>query len=114
MPPRLRQIASNIALSAVAIVVSLLIAEVLTRALTHFPIHSHITNRVFDDRLLYRMDTNVRGIDSSGFRNPERTGQSFPKIAAIGDSFTYGFNVSRENSWPGQVPIPKRFFPLAK
>jgi len=83
-----------------ALAVSLLAAEVVARALTHFPIHSPAANLTFDDRLLYRVDPGVDGIDANGFRNPESYAHDFPKIAAIGDSFTLGYNVESEESWP--------------
>ena len=83
-----------------ALAVSLLVAEAAARALTHFPIHSPAVNLTFDDRLLYRVDPGVKGIDSNGFRNPEAYAKDFPKIAAVGDSFTLGYNVESADSWP--------------
>ena len=83
-----------------ALAVSLLAAEAVARVLTHFPIHSPAANLTFDDRLLYRVDPGVDGIDANGFRNPESYAGDFPKIAAIGDSFTLGYNVESEQSWP--------------
>ena len=83
-----------------ALIVSLLVADVAARTLTHFPIHSPAANLTFDDRLLYRVDPGVRGIDSNGFRNPEEYTRDFPEIAAIGDSFTLGYNVESADSWP--------------
>ncbi len=43
------------------------------------------------------MDPDFKDIDSNGFRN---SSLQPAKIVAIGDSHTYGFNVSTENSWP--------------
>jgi len=83
-----------------ALVVSLLGAELAARVLTHFPIHSPAVNLTFDDRLLYRVDPGVDGIDANGFRNPSGYFGDFPKIAAIGDSFTLGYNVESDESWP--------------
>lgn len=99
----MRDVLQNIALLVLSTVVALAVAEVLARQLTHFPIHSPVSNRVFDERLLYRMDRNVEGIDRNGFRNPESHAREFPPIAALGDSQTYAYNATRETSWPGHL-----------
>lgn len=91
----------NGAILVVSLVVSLLIAELLLRTLTRFPIHSPMANLTFDDRLLYRVDPALDGFDALGFRNPETLHQRFPKVAAIGDSHTLGYNVRGPASWPG-------------
>jgi len=93
----------NAVLLSVSLAAGLGISELVLRHFTAFPIHAPMGNRVFDDRLLYRMDSNLAGIDAAGFRNPESYGTDFPRVAAIGDSFTYGYNVSREASWPGRL-----------
>jgi len=103
MNPRAKRIVVNCMLVLVSVTCGLAFSEVILRTYTSFPIHAPMGNRIFDDRLLYRMDTNLRGIDSAGFRNPEPYVTDFPDIAAIGDSFTYGYNVSREASWPGRL-----------
>jgi hypothetical protein len=41
---------------------------------------------------------NIEGIDENGFRNPRRFIDY--EIGAIGDSFTFGYNVKSKNSWP--------------
>ena len=83
-----------------ALALSLLAAEAAARLLTHFPIHSPAANLTFDDRLLYRVDLALDGIDANGFRNPSSYANNFPKIAAVGDSFTLGYNVESRESWP--------------
>lgn len=100
---KLRSMLFNGLLVVLSLITGLAISEVALRHQTGFPIHAPNGNRVFDDRLLYRMDTNLAGVDRAGFRNPESYPDQFPKIAAVGDSFTYGFNVSREASWPGRL-----------
>ena len=92
----------NTILLTVTFVIGLAFCEAALRYYTSFPIHAPNGNRTFDDHLLYRMDTNLAGIDAAGFRNPESYVNDFPKIAAVGDSFTYGYNVSSEASWPRQ------------
>lgn len=44
------------------------------------------------------MKTSKPQIDELGFRNPSLPKQA--EIIALGDSFTYGYNVSSNNSWP--------------
>lgn len=103
----MNQKAKGIFLNSILVLVSVLVGlgvtELVLRNFTQFPIHAPMGNRTFDDRLLYRMDTNLAGIDADGFRNPETYLDNFPKVAAVGDSFTYGYNVSREASWPGRL-----------
>lgn len=100
---KIRSLSINMLLVALSLAVGSALSEVALRHFTGFPIHAPNGNRVFDDRLLYRMDTNLAGIDRAGFRNPKSYPDRFPKVAAVGDSFTYGYNVSREASWPGQL-----------
>jgi len=100
---KIRSLLFNTLLVALSLAAGLALSEAALRHFTGFPIHAPNGNRVFDDQLLYRMDTNLAGIDRAGFRNPESYPNDLPKIATVGDSFTYGFNVSREASWPGQL-----------
>lgn len=93
----------NALLAILSLTIGVAVSEAALRHYTGFPIHAPNGNRVLDDRLLYRMDTNLAGIDAAGFRNPDSYLEDFPRIAAVGDSFTYGYNVSREASWPGQL-----------
>ena len=48
------------------------------------------------------MDISLRDIDENGFRNPKLFEEV--DIVTVGDSFTYGNNVSSEKSWPQQLP----------
>lgn len=70
--------------------------ELVLRIYTHHPV-SFSSNKVIHDRLGYVMDTNLEEIDEHGFRNGDM--QSVD-IVALGDSHTYGFNVSADKSWP--------------
>jgi len=94
----------KLAISIVSLIISLLIIEIGLRYYTIFPIHSSLANRVSDDILLYKMNPlsiHLNDVDKNGFRNP-----NVPKsvdIVALGDSHTYGYNVSSENSWPQQL-----------
>ena len=98
-----RRNSANIALALFSLLIAIAICEYLAQRFTHFPIHSPISNRVTDDRLLFRTSPNVREVDRNGFRNPPDHDVPFPRIAAIGDSQTYGYNVPRDASWPARL-----------
>jgi hypothetical protein len=87
----------NFSTLVVSFCVSLAIAEGGLRAFTSFPIGDD-SNRIFDARLGYRVDSALPDVDAQGFRNPP--GRDNYSIAAIGDSMTYGFNVESSSSWP--------------
>lgn len=86
----------NSFLFIIVLLFSLGIAEVTLRALTPFPIN-YSSNKLPDPDLGYRIATEFHEADAQGFRNPPETGH---QIMAIGDSHTYGNNVSSANSWP--------------
>jgi lysophospholipase L1-like esterase len=91
---------------AIKLVLSALLALVLLelglRLFTVFPIHSPSANRRVDSVLMYTMDPGrLDGIDEFGFRN-EGTRVDV-EVVAIGDSHTYGYNVSAEDAWPQQL-----------
>lgn len=88
----------NLALLLFSTVFALLLAEAVLRLFTVFPIHGGMHNRVDDSVLLYRTSPAINGVDRDGFRNPEI--KDSYDIAALGDSQTYGWNVSSEESWP--------------
>ena len=88
----------NILLLTASIVVSLAIGEVMLRYFTPFPIHSGFSNKLQHAELGYTMDTKLADIDEKGFRNSRYN--PHPDVITIGDSHTYGYNVSREHSWP--------------
>jgi len=78
-------------------VVALILAEIIVRTFTIYP-NTLASNRVPDENIGFRSSQKIPGVDAAGFRNPE----GMPKeIVAIGDSQTFGFNVTSENSWPG-------------
>jgi len=75
---------------------SLGIAEGMLRILTPFPIN-YSSNKLPDPDLGYRISTDFHEADANGFRNLPNTGY---QLMAIGDSHTYGNNVSSADSWP--------------
>jgi hypothetical protein len=54
-----------------------------------------------DDVLRHRMSPYYPGNDAWGFRNPQVP--EFCEVLAIGDSNTYGFATTPNNSWPRQL-----------
>ncbi len=83
----------------VSCLVSLVLLEVGLRTFTDFPV-TETSNKVPDPILGYHYLTTLADIDDAGFRNPP--GHT-AEIAAIGDSHTYGVNVTSEQSWPAQL-----------
>jgi hypothetical protein len=92
---------ARIGLLLLSLVLSLAITEVLVRAFTYFPV-SFTSNKAPDPELLYTLDPRFPEVDQNGFRNPEfkDTPQHHVDIAALGDSHTFGTNVSSDSSWP--------------
>lgn len=95
----MRTILVNSGLMFLALVVALLASEgvLAVLGLPHVPLS---LEAVYDERLLYRMPSTYPGIDEHGFRNSP--GIDEVDVVAMGDSHTYGFNVSSDKSWPAQ------------
>lgn len=91
----------NVVLFLGSVCVSLVIFEFGLRAFTVFPIHPPLANRVYDDRLGYRMKRFSGEIDQNGFRNRKILANA--QIVAVGDSHTFGYNVSIDEAWPQQL-----------
>ena len=91
----------RIGLLLLSSILSLAIGEILVRAFTYFPI-SFTSNKVPDPELSYRLDPKFPEVDRSGFRNPEFKDAAPPAVdlAALGDSHTFGNNVTSDSSWP--------------
>ncbi len=86
----------NLALLVTSIIFSLFLCEIGLRLFTPFPI-SEESNKTDDPVLGYRLSTHLDDVDQHGFRNrPKETYD----IAALGDSHTYGNNVSSDQTWP--------------
>lgn len=86
--------------TSVSVLLVLTTAEVLLRLGTLFPVHGSLANRDPHPVLGYRMSQGVTGIDARGFRNGLRPAHA--EVVVLGDSHTYGYNVSPADSWPGQ------------
>lgn len=79
--------------------IGVVVGELVLRIFTAFPIHNRIANRVQHPAVIYVTDPAFSPeIDSAGFRNTDPADP--PDIVAIGDSHTYGVNVSSSMSWP--------------
>jgi hypothetical protein len=93
---RYRELFVNIIIFIAVFFLSLAFGEVVLRAFTPFPVNDS-SNKVADTDLGYRLSLEFHEADANGFRNPPNTGY---EIMAIGDSHTYGNNVSSVDSWP--------------
>lgn len=87
---------NNLLTLIISLLFSLIILEIGLRNFTSYPI-SRVSNSVEHEKLGYVMDPNMSEIDENGFRNKKLASVD---IVALGDSHTYGFNVSSDNSWP--------------
>lgn len=80
-----------------SIIFSLAVGECFLRFFTPFPIHAR-KNLIPHRALGWVLDSKLKEIDEKVFRNEKIV--DHPDVITIGDSHTYGFYVSRENSWP--------------
>ena len=78
----------------------LLLSEGLLRVLTPYPVNLQ-SNMVPHLQLGYVLDPEMADVDVNGFRNAEVPQEV--DIVTIGDSHTQGFNVTSDQSWPGQL-----------
>jgi len=83
---------NNLLTLIVSLIISLIILEIGLRNFTPYPSY-----RVEHEKLGFVMNPNISEIDENGFRNKKLTSVD---IVALGDSHTYGYNVSSDNSWP--------------
>lgn len=93
---RYRELFVNIIIFIAVLFLSLAFCEVVLRSFTPFPVNDS-SNKVADTDLGYRLSLEFHEADANGFRNPPNTGY---EVMAIGDSHTYGNNVSSVDSWP--------------
>ncbi len=96
-----RQQILTICISLASLAVALLVLEMGLRLMTPFPI-SLTSNRIDHPKLGYTLDPKFRDIDQHGFRNIEVTLEE-ADLAIIGDSQTYGINVSTKNNFPSII-----------
>ena len=92
----------------VAVFVSILLCEVALRLTRRFSLRVEYALRppwqkmlYSDSRLEYRLSPYYPGHDARGFRN-ERVPDSVD-IVTVGDSLTYGYAATAENSWPSHL-----------
>ena len=97
---RNRNIFLGLGLFLGAIVCTLLAAEIGLRILTQFPV-SYRSNRIADPDFGYRLSSRLGDVDENGFRNSNSMGDIV--ILAVGDSHTFGVNVSSEHAWPAAL-----------
>lgn len=99
LPGRASGLGSAIIL-LLSIVVSIGMGEVLLRVFTPFPLGTK-SHKIADVNLGYRLSPAMADADDEGFRNSDGKHRNY-KVAALGDSNTYGNNVESALSWPGQ------------
>ncbi len=87
---------NNLLTLTISLLFSFIVLEIGLKSFTPYPI-SRVSNRIEHEKLGHVMDPNMNDIDENGFRNKKLTSVD---IVALGDSHTYGFNVSSDNSWP--------------
>lgn len=75
-----------------------LVVEMGLRVLTPFPV-TDSSNKKSHPELVYTLDPDLPDVDASGFRN-DRWTLDQADLAVIGDSHTYGVNVTAERSFP--------------
>lgn len=88
-------------LIVLAVIFTLAAAELLLQLLTPNVIYSPLSNQTYDRRLGTKMNPALEDIDDKGFRNPAPLDHA--DIVTLGDSHTYGVNVSSAMSWPQQL-----------
>lgn len=79
-----------------SLVISVGLLELGLRIFTPHPIDT-TSGKIDHPQLKHTMDPALEEIDEDGFRNQ---GNASADIIAIGDSHTYGWHVSSEESWP--------------
>ncbi len=89
------------ALILLAVIFTLAAAALLLQFLTPNVIYSPLSNQTYDAKLGTKMNPALEDIDEKGFRNPAALDHA--DIVTLGDSHTYGVNVSSEMSWPQQL-----------
>ena len=99
--PRVRA-RSNPALAFLSTVAALLLAELLVRIFTPFPI-TFESNQREQGELGYVLSPRLLDVDEYGFRNPLNDNERYDNVA-IGDSHTFGSNVSWMEGWPAPPP----------
>ncbi|MDC0096524.1 hypothetical protein OAI58_09590 [Amylibacter sp.] len=92
----------KISFITLSIAISFIVSEIITRNLFGNPEEVNGRNLRVDPNFGYKVNQNLMDVDIFGFRNPDRQRSGF-RLAAIGDSHTYGYNVISEDSWPAQL-----------
>ena len=83
---------NNLLTLTVSLIISLIVLEI---GLRNFG--PYLSYRVDHEKLGYVMNPSMSDIDENGFRNKKLASVD---IVALGDSHTYGYNVSSDKSWP--------------
>lgn len=97
----MKSIFQKMAMVFLTLIVCLAIGEVVLRIFTPFPVSGNLHKSVHP-RLGYTFNSALADIDEHGFRNPPGA-WDIRDIAVIGDSHTYSYNVTREDSFPTKL-----------
>ena len=97
----LRNRLQELALLAVATAVALAVLEAGLRAFTVFPISAD-SNQLAHPELGYTLNPSLPDVDAAGFRNVSCELANSPFVT-IGDSHTYGNNVSVDENFPSRL-----------
>lgn len=93
-----RRLVGPIAMVVVSLVISLVLAEVVLRVATPFPI-TELSNRLADPDFGYVVSDGVPDVDARGFRN-RGVSLDDADVVVVGDSHTYGYNVDVAHAFP--------------
>lgn len=88
----------NLIVLFLSIFIGLVLAEIILRIFTPFPVKTLRIIKKIDPILRVKLKHDFKEIDANGFRNPDVLRKV--DIVALGDSHTYGNNVKSEFSWP--------------
>lgn len=95
------KIVKNFSLIILSSIFSLFLVEIALRTFTDFPKFPDSSHMVTDSNFGFKMNNNLKDIDDQGFRNIDTKYNNY-QIAAIGDSHTYGYGITKKDSWPYQ------------
>lgn len=94
----MRRLTQSATLTAVSLAIATILLELGLRLFTPFPITEN-SNQKNHPRLAYTLSPSLSDVDDFGFRNAPNSFKE-ATVAILGDSHTYGENVTAENNLP--------------
>ena len=92
----------NLCIVITSFTISIFLAEALARSIVGGPDYMNNGMQDIDDNFGFKVDVDFVNIDNFGFRNANDKRLVYD-LAAVGDSHTYGYNVSARDSWPAHL-----------